>query len=131
MKKKVLISHMRNENEEIEVSRNDTANTFAKFYSNLHSDEIHKADKKKKTKKRFPTDAAIWKMKKKALNTRTTSLEKLTAKRTTRTKTSTSLISRNKRFRRRSIVLKEGNPETQKESELKTSRRMTTRQGKR
>ena len=54
MKKKVLISHMRNENEEIEVSRYDTANTFAKFDSNLHSDEIHKAEKKKEDKEAIP-----------------------------------------------------------------------------
>ena len=38
-KKKVLISHMSNEKDEIEAPTKDIANTFAKFYSSLHAEQ--------------------------------------------------------------------------------------------
>ena len=43
-KKKVLISQMRNEEDEIEASRKGIANTFAKFYSSLYAKEKHDQD---------------------------------------------------------------------------------------
>ena len=36
-KKKILISHMRNEKVEFEASRRGIANTFVKFHSDLYS----------------------------------------------------------------------------------------------
>ena len=38
-KKKIFISHMRNEKGEFEASRKGIANTFANFYSDLYSRE--------------------------------------------------------------------------------------------
>ena len=46
-KRKILISHVRNENGEIEASRQSIANTFAKFYSDLYSREKPGHDKQR------------------------------------------------------------------------------------
>ena len=66
------------------------------------------ADKKRQQGSYNPTDMMTWKLKKSSINRRMTSMERFTKMRTKRTKTTTSQSSRNRNYKLRSTVSKEG-----------------------